>query len=63
MGSTISALGIAIENISDAESTIRDTDFAAETAELTRAQILAAAASSALTIANTSPRNVLSLIG
>ncbi|MEZ6193651.1 MAG: flagellin [Phycisphaerales bacterium] len=63
VGSTINSLNIALENISAAESTIRDTDFAAETAELTRSQILVAAASNTLAIANSQPQNVLGLIG
>ncbi|GAB4108660.1 MAG: hypothetical protein Kow00105_16200 [Phycisphaeraceae bacterium] len=63
IGSTINSLNIALENISAAESAIRDTDFAAETAELTRSQILVAAASNTLAIANSQPQNVLSLIG
>lgn len=62
VGSTINALGVALENTSAAESVIRDTDFAAETAELTRSQILVAAATNALSIANSTPSNVLSLL-
>ncbi len=62
LGSTINALGVALENTSAAESAIRDTDFAAETAELTRAQILANAATNALGIANSTPQGVLSLL-
>ncbi|HEX7009346.1 MAG TPA: flagellin [Phycisphaeraceae bacterium] len=61
--STINALGVAYENISAAESVIRDTDFAAETAELTRSQVLVAAATNALSIANSNPQNVLRLLG
>lgn len=62
VGSTINSLNVALENISAAESAIRDTDFAAETAELTRSQILVAAASNTLAIANSQPQNVLGLI-
>ncbi len=63
IGSTIRALGVAFENTSAAESVIRDTDFAAETAELTRSQILVNAATNTLAIANAQPQSVLSLIG
>jgi flagellin len=63
IGSSIRSLGIAFENTAAAEATIRDTDFAAQTAELTRSQILVAAANSALGIANAQPQSVLRLIG
>ncbi|MBB6430484.1 flagellin N-terminal helical domain-containing protein [Algisphaera agarilytica] len=62
VGSTIRSLGVALENTSAAESAIRDTDFAAETAELTRSQILVQAATNALGIANSQPQNALSLL-
>jgi flagellin len=54
---------VSLENTAAAESSIRDTDFAAETALLTRAQILALAATQALAIANALPTSVLSLLG
>lgn len=63
VGSTINALNVALENVSAAESAIRDTDFAAETANLTRSQILVAAATNVLGISNSQPQNVLGLIG
>ncbi len=63
VGSTISSLGVALENTTAAESAIRDTDFAAETANMTRAQILSQAATQSLSLANTAPQQVLSLIG
>jgi len=63
VGSTITSLNISLENISAAESSIRDTDFAQETANLTRSQILVAAATQALQISNASPQNVLQLLG
>ena len=63
VGATINSLGIALENTAAAESSIRDTDFAAETAALTRAQILAQAATQALAIANAQPTAVLALLG
>lgn len=58
----ISSLGVALENISDARSNIADTDFAVETAKLTKSQILAQAGISALQIANSAPQQVLSLL-
>lgn len=63
VGSTINSLNITLENISAAESAIRDTDFATETAELTRSQILVAAAGNTLAIAKSQPQNVLGLLG
>ena len=63
VGATIRSLGVALENTSAAESVIRDTDFAAETASLTRNQILVNAATNVLSIANAQPRTVLSLLG
>ena len=62
VGSMIRSLGVALENTAAAESQIRDTDFAAETAALTRAQILSQAATQALLLANVQPQQVLSLI-
>jgi len=63
VGATIRSLGVALENTSAAESAIRDTDFAAETAELTRSQILVNAATNVLAIANSQPQSVLKLLG
>ena len=62
LGSTINSLGVAYENASAAESAIADTDFAAETANLTRSQILAQSASTVLAQANAQPQSVLSLL-
>ena len=58
----INSLGIALENVTAAESSIRDADFARETAELTRAQILTQAGTSVLATANATPQSVLSLL-
>ncbi len=63
VGATIRSLGVALENTSAAESSIRDTDFAAETAALTRNQILVQAASNTLALANSQPQSVLQLLG
>lgn len=58
----ISSLSVALENISDARSQIADTDFATETANLTKSQILSQAGISTLQIANSAPQQVLSLL-
>ena len=63
LGSTINNLGVTLENTAAAESQIRDTDFAAETAALTRQQILSQASTQALLIANAQPQSVLALLG
>jgi len=61
-GSTIANLSTNVENLNAARSRIRDTDYAAETAELTRAQILQQAGVAMLAQANASPQSVLSLL-
>jgi flagellin len=60
--STINNLQVAIENTSAAESRIRDVDVAAESASMTRAQILTQAGTSILAQANQSPQAALSLL-
>lgn len=60
---TNNALDITLENTIAAESAIRDTDFARETSNLTRAQILVQSATNVLRIANAQPQSVLSLLG
>ncbi len=62
VGATIRSLGVALENTAAAESAIRDTDFAQETAELTRSQILQQASTNVLGIANSQPQSALSLL-
>lgn len=59
---TIANLQINTENLSAARSRIQDTDFAKETANLTRAQILQQAGTAMLSQANQLPQNVLSLL-
>ena len=59
----IRQLQITTENLISSESVIRDTDFAVETSELTRSQILVQAGTSVLTIANAQSQNVLTLLG
>lgn len=63
MASTISNLSVASENLNAARSRILDTDFAMETAELTRTQILQQAGTAMLAQANALQQNVLSLLG
>ena len=63
LDTNIRQLQITFENLTASESVIRDTDFAVETTELTRAQILQAAGTSVLAIANAVNQNVLSLLG
>lgn len=58
----VSSLQVFVENQSAAKSRIVDADFAAETASLTRSQILQQAGTAMLAQANTVPQNVLSLL-
>lgn len=58
----IRSLQVGFENITASESQIRDADFAAETANLTRAQILVQAGTSVLATANLMGQNVLALL-
>jgi flagellin len=61
--STIRNIASIEENLSSARSRIRDTDFAAETAELTRNQIIQQASVSVLSQANQRPQAALALLG
>jgi flagellin len=56
------SLRTAIENLTAAESTIRDTDFALESANFTKHQILVQSATAMLAQANQQPQGVLSLL-
>jgi flagellin len=58
----IASLNDTVTNLTQAQSQIRDADFAAETAALTRAQVLVQSGTQVLSIANQSPQNVLSLL-
>ena len=49
-------------NLLEAESSIRDADFAEESARLTRAQILVQSGTNVLSLANQNPQNVLALL-
>jgi flagellin len=61
--STIANLQATSENLTASRSRIRDADYAKETAELTRTQILSQAGTAMLAQANAVPQNVLSLLG
>jgi flagellin len=61
--STINNLQVAVENTSAANSRIVDVDVAAETANMTRAQILTQAGVSVLSSANQAPQLALKLLG
>ena len=60
---SIANLGVTIENLSSAESSIRDADIAEEIALLTRNQILVQASTSMVGQANLIPQSVLQLLG
>ncbi|MCA6061899.1 MULTISPECIES: flagellin [unclassified Thalassolituus] len=63
MSSTVSNLQVTSENLNSANSRIQDADFAAETAELSRTQVLQQAGISVLAQANAAGQQVLSLLG
>ncbi|MCA9281086.1 MAG: flagellin [Phycisphaeraceae bacterium] len=63
IGATVRSLNIGLENTTAAESIIRDADFAFETADLTRNQILSASAQQILGLANSQPQAALQLLG
>ncbi len=62
LGTAIENLGTWTENLTESNSRIRDTEFAEETANLTKQNILQQAGTSVLASANTSPQIALSLI-
>lgn len=62
LSSVVRANQVAIVNVSDARSRIQDTDFATETAELTRNQIIQQASNTILAQANQLPQAALSLL-
>ncbi len=63
LNATVSNLDIQYENVSAANSRIRDTDVAKESAEIASAQVLQSAAVSVLAQANTYPGLALKLVG
>ena len=62
MGFAVSNLQSSVENQSAAKSRIMDTDFASETAKLTRGQILQQAGTAMLAQANSAPNGVMALL-
>ena len=62
LNSTVSNLGVSIENLSESKSRILDTDFAVETANYTKNNILQQAGTSILGQANQQPTIALGLI-
>lgn len=62
MNSAINAIDVTSENLSAAQSRIRDVDYAAETARSTQMRILTAAGTSVLSQANSMPETVLQLL-
>ena len=62
LDTNIFSLTEQLQNLIEAESSIRDADFAKESARLTRAQILVQSGTSVLSIANQNPQNVLALL-
>ncbi|MBP6218891.1 MAG: flagellin [Oligoflexales bacterium] len=60
--STVSNLGSQIENLTESRSRIKDTDFAVETANLTKSNILMQAGASILASANAQPQVALALL-
>jgi len=62
LDTNIFTLQETLANLTEAESAIRDADFAKESAALTRAQILVQSGTSVLSIANQNPQNVLALL-
>jgi flagellin len=63
LDTNMNSLNVTMENVTASESTIRDADFAQETANMTREQILTQAGTSVLATANSTPQTVLSLLG
>ena len=60
--SNVTALNNTLQNLTSAQSSIQDTDFAAESANLTRAQVLVQSGVSVLSVANKAPQTILSLL-
>ncbi len=60
---SIANLSVSVENLTAAESSIRDADIAAEVADLTRNQILVQTATAMVGQANLIPQSVLQLLG
>ncbi|MBU0616143.1 MAG: flagellin [Planctomycetes bacterium] len=63
LDTNVNSLSITMENLMASESAIRDADFAHETSELSRTQILVSAGTSVLALAQQSTQSVLRLLG
>jgi len=63
LDTNMNQLTVTSENLTSAESAIRDADYALETSELARSQILVNAGTTVLTLANQSTQSVLQLLG
>jgi flagellin len=63
LDTNVNQLGITMENLMAAESSIRDADFAVETSNMSRAQVLVSSGTAVLGIANQTPQTVLRLLG
>ena len=63
LDTNMNQLGITVENLMSSESTLRDADFAYETSQLARNQILVSAGTTVLTLANQTTQSVLRLLG
>lgn len=62
LNTSANSLQVQYENVTAAESIIRDADFAQETSNLTRQQILVQSATNVLKLANAQPQQVLGLL-
>lgn len=60
--SNVASLNDRVSNLTQSLSYLRDADFAVETANLTRAQILVQSGTSVLSIANSGPQQILALL-
>ncbi|MNP21978.1 putative flagellin YvzB [compost metagenome] len=63
MEHTINSLGVTSENLSAANSRIKDADMATEMTAFTKNQILVQAGTAMLAQANSAPQSVLKLLG
>jgi len=63
LNNTINNIQVTVENLSASESRIKDADFATETANMTRAQIIQQSSIAVLTQANSRPQSALTLLG
>jgi flagellin-like hook-associated protein FlgL len=60
--SNVSSLNDTLQNLTSAQSSIQDANFATESANLTRAQVLVQSGVAVLSVANKSPQTILSLL-